>query len=328
MLVDLYDNESQLTEIILYNVLRPTVEENDATSPFLGESVDTTLYPENVVSITPIERQDIEQVIFVNSTEASKDAGVQRVWDVSAQEDGSIIAWTSNTTAPYTVYIGSDYYMLANQNSTNLFAYIGYSESCTATETLVNLDLLSTSLVTNMQAMFRAHGYNAMTFLNLGDNFDTSSVTNMAYMFAECGYNVMPTLDLEGKIDTSKATNMARMFMGTGYTSMTSLNLGSAFNTETVRNMEGMFYNCGYTSLTSLDLKDKFSTSNVTNMNNMFNSCGVTSMTTLDLGPLFTRIAYEHIDFITGCGTPQLVIYAPESVYADINTFKLNKTAQ
>ena len=299
VLTDLYGNSSKLTDFVLYNVLRPATNETESTSPFLGESVGTTVYPNGVSTINPIARQDIEKIEFVDSLEGASAVGVQRVWDVSAQEDKTILAWTSQTSAPYTVYIGSDLPIYANQDSSYLFSYIGYSEKCTATETIINLNLLYLDFATNMEAMFSNCGYRSMTTLELDDSFDTSKITNMSNMFNNCG-------------------NMK----------MTKLDLGNNFDTGNVTNMSGMFDSCGYTSLKSLDLGDKFKTSNVFDMTNMFNNCGHMSMKTLDLGPLFTQIAYEHEGFAQNCGSSEIVIYAPETIYLDQSSFKINKTAR
>ena len=299
VLTDLYGNSSKLTDFVLYNLLRPATNEIEATSPFLGESVGTTVYPNEVSTINPIARQDIEKIEFVDSLEGAYAVGVQKVWDVSAVEDKTILAWTSQTSAPYTVYIGSDTYIFANQDSSYLFSYIGYSEKCISTETIINLNLLYLDFVTNMEAMFSNCGYRSMTTLELGDSFDTSGITNMANMFNNCG-------------------NMK----------MTKLDLGNNFDTSNVTNMSGMFSSCGYTSMISLDLGDKFKTSNVFDMTNMFNNCGHMSMKTLDLGPLFTQIAYEHEGFAQNCGSSEIVIYAPETIYLDQSSFKINKTAR
>ena len=134
----------------------------------------------------------------------------------------------------------------------------------------------------------------------------------------------MTKLDLGDNFNTSNVTEMGAMFSGTGQKAMTSLNLGSNFNTLRVTNMNYMFNHCGYTAMTSLDLGDKFDTSNVTSMSYMFIRCGYTAMTTLDLGPNFTKIADQNTNFITNCGKSGAIIYAPESIYKDITSFKLN----
>ena len=102
--------------------------------------------------------------------------------------------------------------MFGNIISARLFQYVGEDSVCTATQTITNLNLLNVSSVQSMNAMFRHTGYNAMTELNLGDNFDTSNVTEMGFMFGETGYNAMKTLNLGNKFNTSNVTNMSWMF--------------------------------------------------------------------------------------------------------------------
>ena len=162
-----------------------------------------------------------------------------------------------------------------------------------------------------------------MESIDIGEQFDTSNVTNMLAMFQFCGDSAMTSLDLGDKFDTGNVVNMAGMFNNCGTGRMTSLNLGNKFDTSNVAIMMWMFNNCGY-KITSLDLGDKFYTSNVTNMEDMFKHCGKNSMVALDLGPNFTKIADSNTDFMTGCGTTGAVIYAPEAIYKDLTSFKLN----
>ena len=298
-LVDQSGNESKETEFLLFSCLKQTRTETEATSPFL----------EN----TALERQKIEKIIFQDNLD-----GVNSTrWDVSAQEDGSIIGWYETTSkGTYIVHIGGYNGIYANSDSGYLFSYIGYADICTETETIVNLDLLNVSNVSNMSYMFAYTGYRAMTSLDLGENFDTSNVTDMyamffytgheaminfnlrdnfdtsevtttAYMFFYTGYTSMTSLDLGNKFNTSKVTSMNAMFGNTGHTAMTSFNLGDNFDTSNVTDMSWMFMLLGYEKLTTLSLGDKFNTSKVTDMTGMFHYCGYSSMTTLDLGENF-----------------------------------------
>ena len=287
-------NQSAANEIILYSRLKSASTESAATSPFLGGP-------------TSIQRQNIESVEFVSGISGSTDEGVQQVWDVSALGDESILAWTKQTSAPYTVYIGSEGAMLANKNSSYLFNSIGYATSCNKTEVIKNIELIDTSSVTDMSYMFKNTGYNAMTTLDLGSNFDTSNVTNMRYMFDATGYKKMTTLTLGSKFNTSKVTNMDRMFRDCGYTELTALNLGSHFNTAKVTNMSGMFARVGYNKLTSLNLGSNFDTSSVTDMSYMFYNTGYTSMTTLTLGSKFnTAKVTNMLSMFQNCGASKL----------------------
>ena len=323
-ITDLNGNTSAENEVILYNRLKSAETETSATSGFLGNS--------------SIQRQDIQKVEFVSGIAGSQDEGVQQVWDVSAVGDGSIKAWTKQTTAPYTVYIGSEGGILANRNSSYLFAHIGYGSSCTATEVIKNLNLLDTSSVTNMTAMFKNCGYQKMTSLDLGSNFYTSNVTNMSSMFEGCGYTAMTTfsfgsnfvttnvtnmsgmfqnfgqkitsLDLSATgvtFNTANVTDMSNMFNGCGQTLMTALTLGSSFNTVAVTNMSGMFKNCGYEAMTSLNLGNNFNTSAVQNMSSMFEGCGHNNMTTLTLGSNFNTSAVTNMNsMFKECGASKL----------------------
>ena len=166
------------------------------------------------------------------------------VWDVSAMQDGSIVAWSEpSANGTYKVYIGSNEDIYGNVDSSNLFSNIGGSSNCTSTETITNINLLNTSNVTNMESMFAYLGDGgAITSLDLGNNFDTSNVTNMNAMFTYTGYHSMVTLDLGDKFDTSNVTDMSYMFGQMGIESLENLILGDKFDTSNVTNMEYMFY--------------------------------------------------------------------------------------
>ena len=226
--------------------------------------------------------------INIYSTSIYNQAIQTNMWDVSAMQDCSIVAWyDTNPNGKYKVYIGSDNEIFGNVDSSYLFSCIGMDVDSGATENIINIDLLNTSNVMNMSWMFNMMGYANMTNLDLGNNFYTSNVTNMSNMFNGTGWGSMTNLDLGDNFDTSNVTDMNNMFHGTGYTAMTSLDLGDKFDTGNVTNMSGMFFGTGYTAMTSLNLGDKFDTSNVTDMNNMFFNTGYTAMTSLDLGDKF-----------------------------------------
>lgn len=151
------------------------------------------------------------------------------VWDVSEAQNGSILAWNeiANSSGIQKVYIASEKEIYANQNSSYLFAFIGYSDKFLTEETITNINLLKTSGVNNMSYMFWYTGYHYMEKLNLGDNFNTSNVTNMCRMFGWTGYCSMENMNLGNNFDTSKVTNMEGMFYHTGY--LKHLYLGPKF---------------------------------------------------------------------------------------------------
>ena len=278
---DTSGNGNKQTEYIIYNVLRSAASEDSATSAFLGNSA--------------MQRQNVDNVTFVSSTSGKNSTA----WDVSAQQDKSILAWyTTTSNGAYKVYIGSDSAMFGNVNSSRLFHYVGNSTKCTSTEIITNLKLVNFSNVTNMSQMFRQAGYNAMTKLDLGDNFDTSNVTNMSAMFGETGFKAMTTLNLGSKFNTSKVTSMSWMFCQTGADKLTNLNLGTQFNTSNVTDMSHMFQSTGSNAITTLDLGSKFNTGKVTNMEYMFKGTGVTALKSLNLGNLFDTSNVTNMQYM------------------------------
>ena len=284
-------NTNKETELMVYNVLKNVAEESDETT----ESEDNSIFFGN----SNVKRRQINNITFVSSTSGKNSTA----WDVSAQQDNSILAWYTTSNGSYNVYIGSEYEMFGNIISARLFQYVGEDSVCTATQTITNLNLLNVSSVQSMNAMFRHTGYNAMTELNLGDNFDTSNVTEMGFMFGETGYNAMKTLNLGNKFNTSNVTNMSWMFANTGFSAMTKLDLGTNFDTINVTYMYQMFRRTGYTAMTSLNLGNKFNTSKVTVMANMFNECGYNAMTFLNLGSNFDTSKVTNMsDMFNNCG--------------------------
>ena len=348
LMVDNSGNRSKETSFILFSSLKETSTETDATSPFIGN--------------TNIQRQKIEKIIFKDNLDGINDTrwDVSQLQDGSIWGWYT----TDATTGNYTVYIGSYIIVNGNVNSSYLFSHIGYDSSCKVTGNtgatdgtekplIENIELLHVDSVTNMSYMFNSFGFSTMKSFDLGDAFDTGAVTNMCLMFNDCGRKMMESIDLGEQFDTSNVTLMISMFQSCGNNAMTSLDLGDKFDTKNVINMVAMFNDCGLKSMTGINLGDKFDTSNVTNMYHMFRNCGATSMTSLDLGdlfyttsvtdmtsmfqgcgsnamvaldlgPNFTKIADSNTDFMTDCGTTGAVIYAPEAIYKDLTSFKLN----
>ena len=221
------NSDSGISTMATMNMLVNTSEETGSTDGFLGN--------------TNIQRQYIDNVTFVSSTTGANSTA----WDVSATHNGSIMAWyETNANGSYKVYIGSNEQIYAATDSSYLFAWIGFSERCTSTETITNLHLLNTSQVYDMSYMFASVGYNAMTKLDLGDNFDTSNVTDMSAMFQATGVNAMTSLDLGDNFDTSNVTDMHNMFYATGRDTMTGLYLGESFTRIAEENTE-MFHDTG-----------------------------------------------------------------------------------
>ena len=172
-----------------------------------------------------------------------------------------------------------------NTDSSMMF-YSDYDEQ--EIKNILELDLSSfdTSLVMNMNDMFR--GMSNLTILNLS-NFDTSKVTSMFHMFS--GMSNLASLDLSS-FDTSQVTDMRGMF--NGITNLTTLNL-SNFNTSNVTNMSSMF--SGMSSLTTLDLSS-FDTSQVTGMLYMFSD--MPNLTILNLSNFDTSKVTSMFHMFSG----------------------------
>ena len=139
-----------------------------------------------------------------------------------------------------------------------------------------NLDNLPTNI-----------SFNKKTTLLTVDKLDTSKVTNMEAMFQDCSN--LTSLDVS-RFDTGNVTTMGNMFQGCS--KLTSLDV-SGFDTSNVTNMTNMFNGCS--GLTSLPIT---TFGNNTNYSQLYNAChNITSIPTLTItGPcslyrLFARSA-------------------------------------
>ncbi len=184
-------------------------------------------------------------------------------WDVSENQDGSVMAWTVENGKLCDLFIAGDGGVDANENSTCLFHHYENAEYINFNNCFYVED------VTDMSYMFAS--CRKLTELDLS-GFDTSDVETMEDMFINCAS--LESLDLSG-FDTSKVTNMEDMFNSCQVLSVLDV---SSFDTSNVTDMESMF-SCCY-ALTELDVSN-FDTSKVTNMRRMFNMCK--SLTKLDV---------------------------------------------
>ena len=234
--VQAIDGAKNISDVVCsekYEYNLPIIQSFDSYS---NEDFHSSNYKEKIKTVTIVNNKNIP----ANKIDS---------FDVSANKDGSVMAWllpNESDASMYDLYIGGNGGVIANQNSSYLFYRFYNIDS-------MNLDLLDTSRVTNMSYMFS--GCSSLTNLNL-KNFDTSKVVDMSFMFS----SDFATFD-----SYSKFMNLINLDL-------------SNFNTSNVTNMEGMFNNCR--KLTDLNLSS-FNTSKVTNMGGMFNECH--SLTTLDL---------------------------------------------
>ena len=219
-----------------YLVVEKTGDKTRETTDFLG---------------TPIKRNEIEKLYIVKSSKVPSDA--LGSFDLSVPKIKSINGWyyDKDGNGLYEFYIGADDGVLANPNSSYLFARL---------TNLVYIDLsgLDTSKVTNMKYMF----YKCIKLTHLDvSGFNTSKVTNMKEMFYNC--EKLNSLDLTN-FDTLKVTSMYGMFYSCD--DLTDLNL-SNFNTSNVKNMQKMFSLDRH--IENLDISS-FDMSNVTETDEMF----------------------------------------------------------
>ena len=216
---------------------------------------------------------DVKTITLQSSNTVPTDGTVVASWDASLNEDTSVMAWIVANGDKYDLYIGGNGGLIAPENVSSLFA------NYTSCETITGLNILNTSMVTNMNAMFA--NANALTSIDLG-NFDTDNVTDMSEMFEGC--SALTALDV-GKLNTEKVTSMREMFANVSAPTINGLN---KFDTTNVSDMSGMFMGC--TNITNLDLNN-FETTNLMNMNSMFDACS--SLETLYLHSFNTRNVSE-----------------------------------
>lgn len=180
-----------------------------------------------------MDRKQIATIYFRNKKEnIGEDA-----WDVSEQQNGSVMAWIKWEFTGESLYIAANGPVTANRNCSCLF--YGY-------ENLLNifhLRFLQTDRTENMSHMFGK--CSSLITLDLS-SFDTSWVEDMGYMFAEC--ENLKTLDL-GHFDTSHVTSLDALFCNCK--SLENLDL-SSFDTRKTEIMRHMFSGCD--SLKTLDI--------------------------------------------------------------------------
>ena len=189
--------------------------------------------------------------------------------------------WHDMASGIYSVVFDESFANCTSITSTVMW-FAGFSNL----ETIIGIENLNTSNVTDMQAMF--NGCRKLTNLDL-TYFNTSKVINMATMFTGC--RLLESINLS-KFDTSNVTTMLMMF--SDCESLKSLDV-SHFNTSNVETMDYMFLNCS--SLTSLDVSH-FNTSKVYNFFGMFYGCS--GLTSLNLRSFNTSNATDMLHMFQG----------------------------
>ena len=212
---------------------------------------------------TNIIKSKIEKIIIATSLNGHTPNGTN-CWDVSAGENGSVLAWATDTDAngKYEVTIGTNGKLYL---STGQFLFYRLSNL----KTIEGIENMDTSQVESMYHFFL--GCWNLESVDLS-HFNTSKVTNMNGMFGQC-YK-LTSIDVS-HLDTSKVTNMVSMFENC--TALTSIDI-STFDTSSNPFIGGMFKSC--TNLKNINFGN-IDFSKVTSLNSLFESC--TSLETVDL---------------------------------------------
>ena len=247
-----------------------------------------TLFKDWFDSCSGLSKNDITKITFLKAPNLAPTT-YDEMWSIPISTDLEIYKVGSELI----IYNKVDSLISLDRIASNLF------DGFTNLNVIENLDLLDTSNVTNMNAMFQ--GCSSLTSLDLS-NFDTSNVTNMQRMFFRC--KKLTTLDLSS-FNTASVSNMAEMFAG--YTSrklhrytidtfddmaLTSIVGLDSFDTSEVETMGAMFEGCG--KLTNIDLSS-FNTHKVKNMRYMFAGCS--SLTNIDVSN-FDTSKVEDMSFM------------------------------
>ena len=245
----------------------PTPSPVPAMGTLMSDSQPTTLAVGGIFSGgstvlgSDIPRASITSVRF----EPSLFGAALDAWDVSEEQNGSVLAWVTDGALTIASLGG----VRANADSSYLFA--GYSSAA-------SIDFggcFYTEDAANMSHMFESCA--SLTALDVS-GLDASNVTDMSYMFSAC--TELTELNLSG-FDTSRAANMDGMFFMD--IKLASLDL-TGFQTASTASMRSMFESC--TSLKALDLT-AFNTSSAEDMRWMFSGCA----------------ALEEISVASGFGT-------------------------
>ena len=265
------------------NLLMPDTSFREDQQTFQSENPSTSMdeyydYLANrPVFNTDIPRREIKEVFFLDSLSTAP----QNVYDVSARQDETVLAWTEKNNNGLNLYIAGEGGVNGEKACQYLFA--GY----TGLEAVHFNNSFFTDHATTMTYMFSyCIKLKAVDMRDL----NTSNVTDMIGMFTQC--EQLKTIDLS-TLNTSNVTDMSSMFSGCA--NLASLDLHS-FDTARVTSMMYMFSQCR--QLKTLNLSS-FNTSNVKYMGNMFFWCS--RLTNLDLSNFdFSNV--EIYDFFMDSG--------------------------
>lgn len=173
-------------------------------------------------------------------------------WDVSRDQDGSVLAWLERDGNDTYMIIAADGIIKAPQNCHGMF----HNQS--GTTSIRFNGCLDTSEVTDMGGMFGL--CRSLTELDL-TGFDTSCVTDMSGMFMFC--ESIETLDL-GSFDTSRVMDMSEMF--SRCYALTSI-ITDGFDMSSAVDRDDMFFQCYQLDTSRIPVQENRGSSNAMKAN-------------------------------------------------------------
>ena len=285
-------------------------------------------------TISGVNEQDIRSITILMSPSASP-SNVDAAWEIGGS-NGLIASRKGNEVFIYAPEITGSGKINLPEDSSFLFSgrsldttgmipeYIfDMGKAFTHCERIENLDLLDTSNVVNMHAMFwslgrhnmyegGAYGFDDTLLANPQSitidvsGFDTFNVTNMSNMFDG---SAISTIDV-GNFNTYSLTNAQGLFGECGL--LQSIDL-SNFGTATISNAAGMLTYC--VSLTSINL-DGATFENATDMAGMFEND--TALTSLDLSSFRTNNVADMSGMFGGCTSLQTITVSSNFVTTNV----------
>lgn len=220
---------------------------NEDYLPFL-KVFDTPYYCSQIVTAT-----------FLDNTMVPTGNLVYPVYDISKNNDCSVVCWFVNNGTYYDMFIAADGGINGEEAENLFYGYINITE--------INFNNnFHTDYTQSFSSMFD-HCYKLKT-VDV-ESFNTNSAKDMSFMFSRC--KALKVLDLSN-FKTSLVTDMRAMFQLC--TSLTSKNQNNdmfdSFDTSNVVDMSYMFCQCKSLNDASYIY---FDTSNVTDMECMFYDC-------------------------------------------------------
>lgn len=224
--------------------------------------------------------QNIESISFATTNVVPN--GTLGSWDVSESQDGSIMAWYTDTDTDslYEIVIGQVGGVYAGPDCSFLFANM-------RNVSLIDLTNFHTDNAKDINNMFLFLGYNVSSFHLDVSNFNTNNIVTLYEGFVKTGYSAtdFSIIGLD-QWDVSNVESLDELFGYTGYSASTFEIDLTNWDISKVQSLFGAFGYCGYNATTwSIGNLSNWDTSNVTLMDVAFAFVGK-SDTTWSIGDL------------------------------------------